>query len=73
MTLPSKSTDADVARLLGNGTSFGNLECLSLAFTQVNKRNRMRRRRRKRGRRRRSRRSKEKMRRRLNEIAMPQV
>ncbi|XP_074646959.1 C-Maf-inducing protein-like [Tubulanus polymorphus] len=34
LTLPSKSTDADLARLLSSG-SFGNLECLSLAFTQV--------------------------------------
>lgn len=34
LTLPSKSTDADVAKMLSSG-SFGNLECLSLAFTQV--------------------------------------
>lgn len=34
LTLPSRSTDADVARLLSCG-SFGNLEVLSLAFTQV--------------------------------------
>ncbi|XP_014679900.1 PREDICTED: C-Maf-inducing protein-like [Priapulus caudatus] len=34
LTLPSKSTDADLAKLLSCG-SFGNLECLSLAFTQV--------------------------------------
>ncbi|XP_064641803.1 C-Maf-inducing protein-like isoform X2 [Lineus longissimus] len=34
LTLPSKSTDADLAKLLSSG-SFGNLECLSLAFTQV--------------------------------------
>uniref|UniRef100_T1J4Y4 C-Maf-inducing protein PH domain-containing protein n=1 Tax=Strigamia maritima TaxID=126957 RepID=T1J4Y4_STRMM len=34
LTLPSRSTDADVAKLLSCG-SFGNLECLSLAFTQV--------------------------------------
>ncbi|RWS24804.1 C-Maf-inducing protein-like protein [Leptotrombidium deliense] len=34
LTLPSRSTDTDVARLLSCG-SFGNLECLSLAFTQV--------------------------------------
>lgn len=34
LTLPSRSTDADVAKLLSFG-SFGNLECLSLAFTQV--------------------------------------
>ncbi|CAB1313913.1 unnamed protein product, partial [Coregonus sp. 'balchen'] len=32
LTLPSKSTDADLARLLSSG-SFGNLENLSLAFT----------------------------------------
>ena len=34
LTLPSKSTDADLSRMLSSG-SFGNLECLSLAFTQV--------------------------------------
>uniref|UniRef100_A0A0B6YSR8 C-Maf-inducing protein PH domain-containing protein n=1 Tax=Arion vulgaris TaxID=1028688 RepID=A0A0B6YSR8_9EUPU len=34
LTLPSKSTDLDLTRLLSSG-SFGNLECLSLAFTQV--------------------------------------
>jgi hypothetical protein len=34
LTLPSRSTDADVTKLLSCG-SFGNLECLSLAFTQV--------------------------------------
>jgi len=34
LTLPSRSTDADVAKLLSSG-SFGNLEVLSLAFTQV--------------------------------------
>jgi hypothetical protein len=34
LTLPSRSTDADLARLLSSG-SFGNLECLSLAFTHV--------------------------------------
>ncbi|KAK7082076.1 hypothetical protein SK128_001619 [Halocaridina rubra] len=34
LTLPSRSTDADVNRLLSSG-SFGNLECLSLAFTRV--------------------------------------
>ncbi|KAK7789019.1 hypothetical protein R5R35_009972 [Gryllus longicercus] len=34
LTLPSRSTDADIARLLSCG-SFGNLECLSLAFTHV--------------------------------------
>ncbi|KAM4618785.1 C-Maf-inducing protein [Polymixia lowei] len=34
LTLPSKSTDADLARLLSSG-SFGNLENLSLAFTNV--------------------------------------
>ncbi|XP_042894636.1 C-Maf-inducing protein [Parasteatoda tepidariorum] len=34
LALPSKSTDADVSRLLSSG-SFGDLECLSLAFTQV--------------------------------------
>ncbi|XP_063053753.1 LOW QUALITY PROTEIN: C-Maf-inducing protein [Engraulis encrasicolus] len=34
LTLPSKSTDADLARLLSSG-SFGNLESLSLAFTNV--------------------------------------
>lgn len=34
LVLPSKSTDADLARMLSSG-SFGNLECLSLAFTQV--------------------------------------
>uniref|UniRef100_A0A8V5GSQ6 C-Maf-inducing protein PH domain-containing protein n=1 Tax=Melopsittacus undulatus TaxID=13146 RepID=A0A8V5GSQ6_MELUD len=34
LTLPSKSTDADLVRLLSSG-SFGNLENLSLAFTNV--------------------------------------
>lgn len=34
LTLPSKSTDADLAKMLSSG-SFGNLECLSLAFTHV--------------------------------------
>lgn len=34
LTLPSKSTDSDLSRMLSSG-SFGNLECLSLAFTQV--------------------------------------
>lgn len=34
LTLPSRSTDADVQKLLNCG-SLGNLECLSLAFTQV--------------------------------------
>ncbi|XP_021925501.1 C-Maf-inducing protein-like isoform X2 [Zootermopsis nevadensis] len=34
LTLPSRSTDADIARLLSCG-SFGNLEVLSLAFTHV--------------------------------------
>lgn len=34
LTLPSKSTDYDLTRMLSSG-SFGNLECLSLAFTQV--------------------------------------
>ena len=34
LTLPSKSTDADLVKMLSSG-SFGNLECLSLAFTQV--------------------------------------
>lgn len=34
MTLPARSTDADVSRLLSSG-SFGNLEYLSLAFTNV--------------------------------------
>ncbi|XP_039619410.1 C-Maf-inducing protein isoform X2 [Polypterus senegalus] len=34
LTLPSKSTDADLTRLLSSG-SFGNLENLSLAFTNV--------------------------------------
>lgn len=34
LTLPTKSTDADLSKLLSSG-SFGNLECLSLAFTQV--------------------------------------
>lgn len=34
LTLPSKSTDNDLAKMLSSG-SFGNLECLSLAFTQV--------------------------------------
>ena len=34
ITLPSRSTDADLCKLLSCG-SFGNLECLSLAFCQV--------------------------------------
>ncbi|KAG8183975.1 hypothetical protein JTE90_007408 [Oedothorax gibbosus] len=34
LVLPVKSTDADVSKLLSSG-SFGDLECLSLAFTQV--------------------------------------
>lgn len=34
LTLPSRSTDEDLAKLLMSG-SFGNLECLSLAFTNV--------------------------------------
>ena len=34
LTLPSRSTDADVIRLLSSG-SFGNLQVLSLAFTRV--------------------------------------
>ncbi|RZF46157.1 hypothetical protein LSTR_LSTR012138 [Laodelphax striatellus] len=34
LTLPSRSTDTDVIRLLSVG-AFGNLECLSLAFTHV--------------------------------------
>ncbi|XP_063221061.1 C-Maf-inducing protein-like isoform X2 [Bacillus rossius redtenbacheri] len=34
LTLPIRSTDADITRLLSCG-SFGNLECLSLAFTHV--------------------------------------
>ncbi|RXG70795.1 C-Maf-inducing protein [Armadillidium vulgare] len=34
LTLPSRSTDADVMRLLSSGP-FGNLEVLSLAFTRV--------------------------------------
>lgn len=34
LTLPSRSTDSDVIRLLSCG-AFGNLECLSLAFTHV--------------------------------------
>ncbi len=34
LTLPSKSTDGDLAVLLSSG-SFGNLEWLSLAFTNV--------------------------------------
>lgn len=34
LTLPSRCTDADVNRMLSSG-SFGNLECLSLAFTRV--------------------------------------
>jgi hypothetical protein len=32
--MPTKCTDEDVARLVASG-SFGNLECLSLAFTNV--------------------------------------
>ena len=34
LTLPSRSTDADLEKLLLSGC-FGNLECLSLAFTNV--------------------------------------
>jgi hypothetical protein len=34
LTLSSRSTDADLAKILLSG-SFGNLECLSLAFTNV--------------------------------------
>ena len=34
LTLPNRSTDTDLCKLLSCG-SFGNLECLSLAFTQV--------------------------------------
>lgn len=34
LTLPSKFTDSDLSKLLSSG-SFGNLECLSLAFTQI--------------------------------------
>jgi hypothetical protein len=34
LTLPNRSTDEDLAKLLLSG-SFGNLECLSLAFTNV--------------------------------------
>ena len=34
LTLPSRSTDEDLSKLLLSG-SFGNLECLSLAFTNV--------------------------------------
>nr|CAD7405493.1 unnamed protein product [Timema cristinae] len=34
LTLPIRSTDSDITRLLSCG-SFGNLECLSLAFTHV--------------------------------------
>ncbi|XP_029653026.1 C-Maf-inducing protein isoform X1 [Octopus sinensis] len=34
LTLPPQSTDADLVKMLSAG-SFGNLECLSLAFTQV--------------------------------------
>ena len=34
LTLPSRSTDADLVKLLSSGC-FGNLECLSLAFTNV--------------------------------------
>ncbi|XP_064466957.1 C-Maf-inducing protein-like isoform X2 [Ornithodoros turicata] len=34
LAMPSRSTDADLEKLLSGG-SFGNLECLSLAFTQV--------------------------------------
>ena len=34
LTMPSRSTDEDLAKLLESG-SFGNLECLSLAFTNV--------------------------------------
>ncbi|ESN93743.1 hypothetical protein HELRODRAFT_88288, partial [Helobdella robusta] len=34
LTLPSRSTDDDLRRMLSSG-AFGNLECLTLAFTQV--------------------------------------
>lgn len=34
LTLPNRSTDSDVIKLLGAG-AFGNLESLSLAFTHV--------------------------------------
>lgn len=34
LSLPAKSTDADLRRVLGSG-QFGGLECLSLAFTSV--------------------------------------
>lgn len=34
LTLPTRSTDADLSKLLSGG-SFGNLQCLSLAFTSV--------------------------------------
>jgi hypothetical protein len=34
LTLPSRSTDNDLINLFSSG-SFGNLECLSLAFTNV--------------------------------------
>ncbi|CAK9295199.1 unnamed protein product [Gordionus sp. m RMFG-2023] len=34
LTLPAKSTDTDLKKILSQG-SFGNLECLSLAFTHV--------------------------------------
>ncbi len=35
LTLPNRSTDGDLSKLLLNCGSLGNLECLSLAFTQV--------------------------------------
>jgi len=35
LTLPNRSTDEDLSKLLLNCGSLGNLECLSLAFTQV--------------------------------------
>jgi hypothetical protein len=35
LTLPNRSTDDDLSKLLLNCGSLGNLECLSLAFTQV--------------------------------------
>lgn len=35
LTLPNRSTDSDLSKLLLNCGSLGNLECLSLAFTQV--------------------------------------
>ena len=35
LTLPNRSTDGDLSKLLLNCGSLGNLECLSLAFTHV--------------------------------------